>query len=295
MQPPAPLIFLCVLFSIARAEDSPARTVDYERDVKPLLAKHCLSCHGATHPRGGLRLDTASAAIKGGKAGAAVVPGRADESLMMDAVNGEGGLERMPLKRPPLSDGQVATLRDWIDQGATAPRDELPSRGEPAHWAFIPPEPPPTPAVSDPIWASNPIDAFIRARLDLEKIAPSTEADRVTLIRRVSLDLTGLPPSPAEVEAFVTDQRADSYERLVEKLLASPHYGERWARHWLDLARYADSNGYSIDAPRTIWKYRDWVIDALNSDQPFDEFATDQIAGDLRWRNGSQPGSTVIR
>jgi mono/diheme cytochrome c family protein len=268
-----------------------AGPVDYARDVKPLLAKHCVSCHGAAKPRGGLRLDTAALARKGGKGGPAVVPGKADDSPLIEAVVAEDEGSRMPLNRPPLSAEQVATLRAWIDQGAPAPADEQPSAVASAatHWAFIPPVRHEPPAVHLDSWARNPIDRFILARLEREGLTPSPEADRATLIRRVSLDLTGLPPSPAEVEAFVADGRPDAYERLVERLLASPHYGERWARPWLDMARYADSNGYSIDAPRTIWKYRDWVIDALNRDQPFDEFTLDQLAGDLR------PGANVAQ
>src|SRR5262249_47731673 len=161
----------------------------------------------------------------------------------------------------PLSDEQVATIRAWIDAGAQAPPDETPSSATSAHWAFQAPARPEEPKVRDAIgWVRNPIDRFVLAPLEREGIAPSPEAERATLIRRLSLDLIGLPPSPAEVDAFVADDRPDAYERLVERLLASPHYGERWARPWLDLARYADSNGYSIDAPRSIWKYRDWVI-----------------------------------
>ncbi|GAC1469213.1 MAG: PSD1 and planctomycete cytochrome C domain-containing protein [Isosphaeraceae bacterium] len=259
-----------------------ATDVDYVREVKPLLARHCVACHGAKKPRSGLRLDTAASALKGGKSGPLVVPGSSRESLLIDTLTGEGDHERMPLKRPPLSETEINTLRAWIDQGAHAPVDEEPSPGEPTHWAFVPPRPPVIPAVSDPAWPANPIDNFIRARLDRERITPSDDADRATLIRRVSLDLTGLPPTPSEVAAFLADRRPNAYEQLVDRLLASPQRGERWARRWLDLARYADSNGYSIDAPRSIWKYREWVIDAINRDQPFDEFMIDQIAGDLR-------------
>jgi hypothetical protein len=262
-----------------------AGAVDYDREVKPLLARHCVSCHGATRPRGSLRLDTAAAALKGGDSGPAVVPGSSVDSPLIDAVTGQGGFERMPLKRAPLTEGQIATLRAWIDQGARAPAGEQPSPPA-AHWAFIAPSRPEVPRVADPEWSAHPIDAFVRARLDQEGLIPSPEADRAALIRRLSLDLIGLPPTPEEVRRFVNDGRPDAYERQVDRLLASPHFGERWARPWLDLARYADSNGYSIDAPRSIWKYRDWVIDALNRDQPFDQFLTDQLAGDLR------PGAT---
>ena len=151
-----------------------------------------------------------------------------------------------------------------------------------SHWAFIPPRRPAVPEVAKPGWARNPIDRFILARLERAGLAPSPEADRATLLRRLSLDLIGLPPSPEEVDAFLADRSAGAYERAVDRLLASPHFGERWARPWLDQARYADSNGYNIDAPRSIWKYRDWVIAAFNADMPFDQFTIDQIAGDLR-------------
>jgi hypothetical protein len=185
----------------------------------------------------------------------------------------------MPYKKTPLPDAQIETLARWIDEGAKAPADEAPESVK--HWAFVAPVRAPVPEVKQSGWPRNDIDRFILARLEQKKIKPSPPADRVTLIRRVSLDLIGLPPTPAEADAFVNDQRADAYEQLVDRLLASPHYGERWARHWLDVARYADSNGYSIDAPRAIWKYRDWVIDALNRDLPYDQFVIEQLAGDL--------------
>jgi mono/diheme cytochrome c family protein len=277
-----PVAFLAVSFCLALGPDAAAGPVDYARDVKPLLAKHCVSCHGARLTRGKLKLDTAASALKGGQSGASIVPGKADESPLIDALTSDDPTERMPLKRPPLADSEIAILRSWIDQGAKAPASETPSKAVETHWAFIPPRRVDPPAVSEPSWAVNPIDAFLHARLEKEGISPSPEADRVTLIRRVSLDLLGLPPTPADVAAFLQDKRPDAYEQLVDRLLASPQHGERWARHWLDLARYADSNGYSIDGPRSIWKYRDWVIDALNRDQPFDEFLTDQLAGDLR-------------
>jgi mono/diheme cytochrome c family protein len=281
MKPPAAtLSALCCFLGLLLRPVEAAEPVDYVRDVKPILTNQCVSCHGATRPRAGLRLDTAAAARKGNKNGPAVIPGSSEESLLILAVLGEGSGEQMPLKRPPLSEAQIATLRAWIDQGAKAPADETPAASS-THWAFVPPERPALPAVEDRAWNGNPIDRFIGARLEQEKIAPSPEAERTTLIRRLSLDLTGLPATPADVDAFLADRRADAYERLVDRLLASPHYGERWARPWLDLARYADSNGYSIDAPRSIWNYRDWVISALNADMPFDEFTIDQLAGDL--------------
>jgi hypothetical protein len=258
-----------------------ATPVDYTREVKPLLAAHCYKCHGASQQKGGLRLDTAAFARQGGKHGPAVQPGRSAASLLVQLVEGtHADLARMPYKKPPLAGAQIALLKAWIDQGASAPTDEQPETA--AHWAFVAPVRPPVPnLVNRKSKIVNPIDSFILARLTAAGIAPSPEADRVTLIRRLSLDLLGLPPSPAEVDEFLRDRRPDAYERLVERLLASPHYGERWGRWWLDVARYADSNGYSIDAPRSIWKYRDWVIAAFNRDLPFDRFVIWQLAGDL--------------
>ncbi len=253
---------------------------DYVRVVKPILAKRCVSCHGAERAKAALRLDTAASAIEGGDGGPAIVAGKAKESPLYLAVIGEGDGARMPYKRPPLPATEIEALRTWIDAGALAPKDESPSV-TPIHWAFLPPRRAEPPTVRDPGKIRNPIDRFILAPLERDGIAPSTEADRVTLIRRVHLDLTGLPPSLSEIDAFLADESPDAYGRVVDRLLASPHFGERWARPWLDLARYADSNGYSIDAPRSIWKYRDWVIDALNRDMPFDEFAIEQLAGDL--------------
>ena len=188
----------------------------------------------------------------------------------------------MPPTGPPLDAVQVAVLKAWIDAGAAGPADEVAAANK--HWSFQPVVRPTEPAVKNEAWVRNPIDRFILARLEKEGVAaaqPSPEADRATLIRRLSLDLLGLPPSPKEVDDFIADQRPDAYEKLVDRLLESPHYGERWGRHWLDLARYADSNGYSIDAPRSIWPYRDWVINALNNDMPFDQFTIEQLAGDL--------------
>jgi mono/diheme cytochrome c family protein len=272
-----PFILSGLAAPTARADD-----VVYLREIKPLLAKRCVACHGEARPRGGLRLDTAALALQGGKHGPAIVAGDAEQSDLLALVSEDAGAGRMPLKRPPLSPGEIDLLRRWIEQGANAPENETPTRLSETHWAFLPPQRPAVPGVSDPEWAGHPIDAFIRARLDAEGLTPSVEADRSTLLRRVTLDLTGLPPTPKELGEFQNDIRPNAYERVVDRLLASPRYGERWARPWLDLSRYADSNGYSIDAPRTIWKYRDWVIDALNRDLPFDAFLTDQLAGDLR-------------
>ena len=257
-----------------------AAPVDYPGEIQPVFAEHCYRCHGASQEKASLRMDTAAFALKGGDHGPAFVPGKSAESLLIQALKGtHDDISQMPYRKPPLADAQIALIARWIDEGARAPADEAAQSDQ--HWAFVAPVRPPLPDAQPADGSRNAIDRFIRARLEKESIQPSPEADRVTLIRRVSLDLTGLPPTPAEVDAFIHDRRPDAHERLVDRLLASPHYGERWGRLWLDVARYADSNGYSIDAPRNIWKYRDWVIDALNRDLPYDQFVIEQLAGDL--------------
>lgn len=266
-----------------------AEPVDYLRDIKPLLAKHCGECHGAEKQRAGLRLDSAAALRAGGNSGPVVVAGKSGESLLIRAVTGAGEVKVMPPKEPRLSPQQIDLLRAWIDAGATAPQNETVAAGtvRSKHWAFQPLVRAPLPSVRHPAWVRNPVDHFVLARLEKEGIAPSPEAERATLLRRVSFDLIGLPPTLEEIDAFVNDKSPDAYEQVVDRLLASPHYGERWGRHWLDQARYADSNGYSIDGPRSIWKYRDWVIDAFNRDLPFNQFTIEQLAGDLL------PGATI--
>lgn len=258
-----------------------AEPVNYMKEIKPVLSTACYQCHSATQQKHGLRVDTAAAILKGGQSGAAIVPGDSANSLLIKAVQGTAkDLSRMPYKKGPLEDEKVALLKRWIDEGAHAPANEKPDAV--MHWSFVPvAESLPVPAVKDKKWARNPIDNFILARLEKQKIKPAVEADKITLIRRLYLDLLGLPPKIEEIDAFIQDKRPDAYERLVDRLLANPHHGERWARHWLDAAHYGDSNGYSIDGPREIWKYRDWVIDALNRDLPFDQFTIEQIAGDL--------------
>jgi mono/diheme cytochrome c family protein len=269
---------------------SGAEPVDYVRDVKPILAGTCYRCHGPDKERSGLRLDTVAAALAGGNSGPAIVPGKSGRSRLIRAVSGADGVKAMPPTGKRLTARQIALLKAWIDQGARAPATEMTAqRTRSRHWAFQPVRRPRAPAVKNRAWVRNPIDRFILARLEKEGIAPSPEANRTTLLRRLSFDLRGLPPSPREVEEFLADRSPDAYERLVDRLLASPQYGERWGRHWLDLARYADSNGFNIDNPRSIWPYRDWVIAALNRDLPFDRFAVEQIAGDLL------PGATVAQ
>ncbi|MCB1208848.1 MAG: DUF1549 domain-containing protein, partial [Verrucomicrobiales bacterium] len=271
-------LFASIAFTVSLSAAAP----DYVAEIKPLLKNQCVKCHGASTQKGGLRLDTAAGAIKGGKHGAAVMPGDADRSLLVALVAGtHEEISRMPYKRAPLDSTEVDLIRAWIAAGALAPADEEPS--DDRHWAFIAPQEVRLPRIPG---VDHPIDAFVRQRLVEEKISPASETDAITLIRRVFLDLTGLPPSVKEVDAFVAEykdpaQRETVYLRWVNQLLKSPHYGERWGRWWLDQARYADSNGYSIDAPRQIWKFRDWVVSALNDDMPFDQFTIEQIAGDL--------------
>ena len=214
-----------------------------------------------------------------------MVPGKAADSTLYKRVAGIGDLARMPFGGQPLAPAQIELIRAWIDQGAEIPEAEAPayapSEAARKHWGFIAPVKPPIPMVSHKAWVQNPIDAFVLARLEKEGLSPSPPADRVTLLRRLSLDLIGLPPTAAEVDAFVADKSPNAYEKQVERLLNSPHYGERWGRIWLDAARYADSNGYEKDQPRSVWFYRDWVINALNRDLPYNQFIIDQIAGDL--------------
>ncbi len=221
-----------------------------------------------------MRLDVRENAVAEHDGGRPIVPGKPEASELLDRVLSDDEDEIMPppkSKRARLSPEEIALIRKWIEQGAEYE----------GHWAFLPLRTEAPPEVKEPGWARNGIDPFILARLEREGLAPSPEADRQSLIRRVTLDLTGLLPSPEEVDAFVRDPAPDAYERLVERLLADPHYGERWGRHWLDQARYADSNGYTIDGDRTMWPFRDWVIKALNDDLPFDRFTIEQLAGDL--------------
>ena len=257
---------------------------DFSKDIRPVLESRCLQCHGGTKAENALCLDSRREALKGGDHGPVWVAGKAETSLLFQVVSGSHPeLARMPKKSDPLPPATMALLKEWINQGAVWP-DSVASIGNATvHWAFQPVHRPvpPRPEAAERRWVRNPVDAFIAARLGAEQLHPSPEADRVTLIRRVSLDLTGLPPTPEEVDAFVADHSSDAWKKVVERLLKSPHYGEKWGRHWLDVARYADSNGFEKDRTRSIWPYRDWVIRALNRDLPFDQFSRDQLAGDL--------------
>ncbi len=251
----------------------------FEESVRPVLVAKCQGCHNEEIKTSNLSLATREAVLEGGMRGPAVVPGDPDGSALLLAVQREGPLQMPPGE--PLGTAEVNALRRWIQEGAawgSAPTSPAPGT---EIWAFRPVERVEPPAVSDPDWVRNPIDAFVLAKLDEAATTPSPEADRRTLIRRATLDVIGLLPQPKDVQAFLDDKSPGAYERVVDRLLQSEHYGERWGRHWLDIARYADTNGYSIDGPRLIWRYRDWVIKALNDNMPFDQFAIEQIAGDL--------------
>jgi hypothetical protein len=256
--------------------------VDFKRDIQPIFAERCYGCHGPEKHKGGLRLDRKADALAGGDSGKVIVPGKSAESLLITNVSGIDPDNLMPPKGKgePLGSGQITLLRAWIDAGAPWPDDAAAPR--PKHWAFERPARPILPRVKNRQRVRNSIDAFVLARLERENLIPSPETDRMTLIRRLSLDLLGLPPAPEEVTAFVNDPDPRAYESLVDQFLSSPRFGERWARHWLDLARYADSDGYEKDAVRPdAYLYRDWVINAINRDLPFDEFTIEQLAGDL--------------
>jgi hypothetical protein len=281
-----PRAWLClaaavVLLRAARADDKPA--VDYQRDVLPIFRDNCYKCHDARKKESGFRIDIRSAALRGGESGKpAIVPGQSAKSELVRRVTVAEGNEAMPPGKLKLTPAQVRTLREWIDAGAAWP-DALANEGPAGgHWAFRPPQRAALPDVHNPKYTvRNPIDRFILARLEKEGLAPSPEADPVTLLRRLSLDLTGLPPTVAEVDAFLADKSGHAYDNAVARLLASPHYGERWGRLWLDAARYADSDGFEKDKPRFVWAFRDWVINAFNRDLPYDQFLIQQIAGDL--------------
>ena len=259
----------------------------FEAKVRPLLAANCYKCHGEKKQESDLRLDSRQAAMKGGTDGPVIVPGEPDKSLLVQAVRYKGDTKMPP--KTPLSADAVETLATWVKLGAPWP--DSPASGAIAgavdpkkHWSFQPVREPALPAVKNAAWAQSPIDAFILAKLESQAISPAPPADRRTLIRRATFDLIGLPPTPAEVEAFVNDSSPEAFARVVDRLLASPHYGERWGRYWLDLARYADNKGYvGVNKDREFhfgYMYRDWVIRALNDDLPYDQFVVKQIAAD---------------
>ena len=294
---------VCLAASASHAADKPAAADAaaqvsaedakfFETSVKPILAKHCFSCHShaAGKDNGGLMLDSRGSMLTGGDSGAALVPGDLKQSLLITAIRYEEDYPRMPPKGK-LPDGDVAVLVDWVKRGAPWPgADNAKTAARPRgkitdedrrYWAFQQVREPEVPQTYDVAWAVNPIDRFVRQKLDAAKLAPSPPAERAVLIRRAYFDLIGLPPSPEEVDAFVADTSPDAFEKLIDRLLASPQYGERWARHWLDLVRYAESDGFRIDDYRPeAWRYRDYVIRSFNDDKPYDRFVREQLAGD---------------
>ncbi|MGZ5135259.1 MAG: DUF1549 domain-containing protein, partial [Flavitalea sp.] len=257
-------IFLLAYFSF---EDS----IDYSSDVKPILNKNCIHCHGGVKAKGGFSVlfrEDALAKLESGNY--AIVPGKPGESEMIRRINLSNPEDRMPYNHEPLSNNDIKTLTRWIKQGAKWGN----------HWAYLPVKQTHAPSIKND-WVINDIDRFILTKLEELKLQPAPKADKATLLRRVSLDLIGMYPSQSIATQFLSSSADNAYEQLVDSLLASKHFGEKWASMWLDLSRYADTKGYEADRSRTIWKYRDWVIDAFNKNMPYDQFLTEQIAGDL--------------
>ncbi|MCB1021502.1 MAG: PSD1 domain-containing protein [Acidobacteria bacterium] len=286
-------LFLAAAACALGAGATPAQIEFFEKKIRPVLAEQCYACHSAqTMALGELRVDSREAIRKGGTRGSAVTPGSPEASVLLKAIS----YADLDLKMPPtgkLSEQQIADFRLWIEMGAPDPREDkaAQSQGAPSgydfdkereFWSFRPVEKPALPKVSKADWVATPVDAFLLARLEQEGMAPASEADKRTLIRRVTFDLVGLPPTPQEIEAFVADESPDAWQKLVERLLASPHYGERWARHWLDLVRFGETNGHEFDNDKLdAWRYRDYVVRAFNEDTPYNRFVAEQIAGDL--------------
>ncbi|HWE40242.1 MAG TPA: PSD1 and planctomycete cytochrome C domain-containing protein [Isosphaeraceae bacterium] len=299
-----PTLLACLLVAPAALADDPKPTEEqarfFETKVRPVFADHCAKCHGPDKSKAGLRLDSRAAVLAGGDTGPAVVPGKPDESLLVTAIRHMDDGPKMPPSKK-LPDDVVANLTRWVQMGAPWPGDHAVSssgvrKGEfqitdkdRAHWAFQPVRRPSLPDVKDTAWVAGPIDAFILARLEARVLRPNPPASKSELIRRVTYDLTGLPPTPEEVEAFVADADPKAYERLVDRLLASPRYGEKWGRQWLDLVRFAETNSYERDNPKpNAWRYRDYVIRSFNDDTPYDRFVREQLAGDELPDGGSR-------
>ncbi|HVS34373.1 MAG TPA: PSD1 and planctomycete cytochrome C domain-containing protein [Gemmataceae bacterium] len=282
---------LCLLSSGLAADVPDSHGAEFfEKSVRPVLAEHCVACHGPEKQRGGLRLDSKAALMKGADVGPVIVAGDPDKSKLVHAVRQDGEHKMPPPPRPQLAPEAVEALTTWVKMGAPWPdgaavavKGTSVDDARKRHWSFQPVHKPALPTVKNTAWVKNPIDAFVLAQLEEKGLAPSRPADRRTLIRRVSLDLIGLPPTPEEVEALVSDPSPDAYEKLVDRLLASPHYGERWGRHWLDIARYSDTKGYVFTEERRYpysYTYRDYAIRAFNDDLPYDQFIVQQLAAD---------------
>ncbi|MFQ3593208.1 MAG: DUF1549 domain-containing protein, partial [Gemmataceae bacterium] len=273
-------------FLMLAGTGSPADLEHFEKNVRPVLVEKCFACHGPTKQRGGLRLDSRTAMLQGGDCGPALVPGDPANSLLVRVIRWEGDLKMPQKEADRLTPQQVAAIEAWVKSGAAWPDEKTPrpapsavAEARKSHWSYQPIGSPTPPAVS----ASHPVDAFLVAKLRDKKLTLAPEADRRTLLRRLSFDLIGLPPTPEEIAAFEADPRPDAYQRQVERLLASPHFGERWARHWLDVARYADTKGYVFQEERRYpysYTYRDYVIRSFNEDRPYDRFVIEQLAAD---------------
>ncbi len=260
-------------------------TIDYARDIKPVLRERCFACHGVLKSESSLRLDTAVLSQQGGDSGPAIIPGDVAGSLLMERVTDEDAVSRMPPEGEPLTADQIAKLTSWIEQGAIAPEDEQPEDDPLDHWAFCVPTRPSLPVVSDAAWSENPIDRFVAQQHEAHDLTPQPIADRSLLLRRVSLDLIGLPPTADELRAFLADDSPDAYQRAVDRLLESPQYGERWARPWMDVWRYADWFGRRMvpdvwnSAPQ-IWRWRDWIVTSLNDDKSYARMVQEMLAAD---------------
>jgi uncharacterized protein DUF1549/uncharacterized protein DUF1553/cytochrome c len=278
-----PFIVLIAFFIIAPPISAAGDEVDYLKQIKPILAARCYACHSALRKKSGLRVDTAAELISGGDAGAAVAPGKSTDSYLISMLTGDSGT-RMPPENEgsALTAEQIALFKRWIDEGAHAPAETpLPDPRE--HWSYHPPARLPLPKIRDAAWVRNPIDAFIAAGQESQGLSPAAAADKSTLLRRVYLDLVGLPPTRDELTAYLNDESPNAYEAVVDRLLASPQYGERWARHWMDVWRYSDWSGYKEEirnSARHIWRWRDWIVESLNADKGYDRMATEMLAGD---------------
>lgn len=273
------VMFQVSTFSVAAEETADAL---FENQIRPVLVETCFGCHGDARESGALRVDSQAALMKGGESGPAIVPGKPEDSLLMKAIRRHEDVSAMPpAKEKALRADQVAAFEAWIQAGARWPEATAKFEGK-QHWAFEPLRDHAVPKVADNAWSINSVDAFIRASQEAAGVSPAEPADRITLIRRATFDLTGLPPTPDEISAFLADESLSAFARVIDRLLASPHYGERWGRHWLDVVRYADTAGETADYPVPLaWRYRNYVIDAFNTDKPYDQFLQEQIAGDI--------------
>ncbi|MCH2212251.1 MAG: DUF1553 domain-containing protein [Fuerstiella sp.] len=274
----------CVICLCLTVETTLAQKIDYENQIKPILAEHCFSCHGALRQQSGLRLDAFQLIRQGGDRGPAIEPGRSSQSLLMDAVLGTGDVEQMPPEDQGLllTEEQVLLLRTWIDQGAEASDEPVPPDPR-SHWAYQVPVRPPVPAVSDSLWQNNPIDAFLAATYERQGLVHASPAHREVLLRRVFFNLTGLPPTREELHGFLTDSSEQAWETVVDRLLMNPRYGERWGRHWMDIWRYTDWSGLENKmrhSQKHIWRWRDWIIESLNEDKGYDSMILEMLAGD---------------